>query len=301
MWLKDVRPSATLERTYTTKYMANHYLSWNATKRLNIGFFESVVWTNTNDRGFDVNFVNPIIFYRSVEFSSSARSGNAALGLTGKYKWNNSINLYSQFFIDEFAVGDMFGGEKSWRNKIGAQFGAKYSNAFGVKNLYLQGEYNLVRPYVYSHSEVVTNYGHNNQSMGHNWGSNFRELVGIARYMKGRLFADVKLNYGIRGFDFANTGNNSNYGSDIYRDYDAENERYADTGVAIGGGNKATIMIADFNAGYLVNPNANLKVFANFMYRSFSPNVNTATVFKENTTWFSIGLRSDVFNWYFDY
>jgi len=301
MWLKDVRPDATLERTYTTKYMANHYLSWNATKRLNIGFFESVVWTNTNNRGFDVNFVNPIIFYRSVEFSSSARSGNAALGLAGKYKWNNSINLYSQFFVDEFAVGDMFGGEKSWRNKIGAQFGVKYSNAFGVKNLYLQGEYNLVRPYVYSHSEVVTNYGHNNQSMGHNWGSNFRELVGIARYMKGRLFADVKLNYGIRGFDFANSGNNSNYGSDIYREYDGENERFADKGVAIGNGNKATIMIADLNAGYLVNPNANLKVFANFMYRSFAPKVNTATIFKENTTWISIGLRSDVFNWYFDY
>ncbi|RXR20627.1 gliding motility protein RemB [Flavobacterium amnicola] len=299
MWLKDVRPDATLERTYTTKYMANHYLSWNATKRLNIGFFESVVWTNTNNRGFDVNFVNPIIFYRSVEFSSSARSGNAALGLTGKYKWNNSINLYSQFFIDEFAVSDMFGGEKSWRNKIGAQFGAKYYNAFGVKNLYLQGEYNLVRPYVYSHSEIVTNYGHNNQSMGHNWGSNFRELVGIARYNKGRLFADAKFNFGVRGFDFDTTTDAKNYGSNIYKDYD-ETRAY-EKGVAIGNGNKATIMIADLNAGYLVNPNANLKVFANFMYRSFSPNVNTATVFKENTTWFSIGLRSDVFNWYFDY
>ncbi len=299
MWLKDVRPSATLEKTYTTKYMANHYLSWNATKRLNIGFFESVVWTNTNDRGFDVNFVNPIIFYRSVEFSSSARSGNAALGLTGKYKWNNTINLYSQLFIDEFAIGDMFGGEKSWRNKIGAQFGAKYSNAFGVKNLYLQGEYNLVRPYVYSHSEVVTNYGHNNQSMGHNWGSNFRELIGIARYTKGRLFGDVKLHYGIRGYDLDTASDAKNYGGNIYKDYDET--RAFDKGVAIGNGNKATIMIADLNAGYLVNPNANLKLFANFMYRGFSPKVNTATVFKENTTWFSIGLRSDVFNWYFDY
>jgi hypothetical protein len=52
MWLKDVRPEVTLERTYATKFMANHYLSWNVSNRLNLGFFESVIWTNTNDRGF---------------------------------------------------------------------------------------------------------------------------------------------------------------------------------------------------------------------------------------------------------
>ena len=202
MWLKDVRPDVTAEKTYATKYMANHYLSWNASKRLNIGFFESVVWTNTNDRGFDINFVNPIIFYRSVEFSSSSKSGNATLGLSAKYKWNNSLNFYTQLLIDEFAVSDMFGGEQSWRNKMGYQLGAKYCNAFGVPNLYLQAEYNKVRPYVYSHSEIITNYGHNNQSMGHNWGSNLSEFVGIARYTKGRLFGEAKVNVGIRGFDF---------------------------------------------------------------------------------------------------
>ena len=58
MWLKDVRADATVDRTYATKYMANHYLSWNVSKRLNIGFFESVVWSNQNNRGFDINFVN---------------------------------------------------------------------------------------------------------------------------------------------------------------------------------------------------------------------------------------------------
>ena len=299
MWLKDVRPEVTAEKTYATKYMANHYLSWNATKRLNIGFFESVIWTDTNNRGFDVNFVNPIIFYRSVEFSSSSKSGNAALGLTGKYKWSNSVNFYSQFFIDEFAVADMFGGEKSWRNKIGYQLGAKYYNAFGVPNLYLQAEYNMVRPYVYSHSEVITNYGHNNQSMGHNWGSNFNELVAIARYNKGRLFGDVKLNFGVRGFDYDTATDTKNYGSNIYKDYDED--RASDKGVAVGNGNKTTVLIADMNVGYLVNPNANLKLFANFMYHSLSPKVETVAVFKENTTWFSVGLRSDVFNWYFDY
>ncbi|WP_240668963.1 gliding motility protein RemB [Flavobacterium columnare] len=299
MWLKDVRPEVTTEKTYATKYMANHYLSWNASKRLNIGFFESVVWSNTNNRGFDLNFVNPIIFYRSVEFTSSSKSGNAAIGLTAKYKWTSRFNTYGQLFIDEFAVGDVFRGENSWRNKMAYQLGAKYYNAFGLKNLYLQTEINIVRPYVYSHSEVITNYGHNNQNMGHNWGSNINEIVAIARYTRGRLFSEAKFNFGLRGFDYDTVTDKKNYGSNIYKDYDLD--RSADKGVVVGQGNKTKIIIADLNVGYLLNPSTNLKLFANFIYRSFKPTVNTSQVFSENTTWFSLGLRSDVFNWYFDY
>jgi hypothetical protein len=50
-----------------------------------------------------------------------------------------------------------------------------------------------------------------------------------------------------------------------------------------------------------VNPATNLKFFAGLIYRNFNPNVATPTAFKEDTTWFSIGLRADLFNWYFDY
>ncbi|WPR71791.1 gliding motility protein RemB [Flavobacterium sp. NG2] len=299
MWLKDVRPEVTVERTYATKFMANHYLSWNVSNRLNLGFFESVIWTNTNDRGFDMSFVNPIVFYRSVEFASSARTGNALLGLTAKYKWNNSINLYGQFLLDEFSLGDIKEGDNSWKNKFGYQLGAKYYNAFKIDNLLLQLEYNHVRPYVYSHSDPITNYGHNNQGIGHQWGGNFGEFIAIARYHKERYFADAKFTMGTRGFDFATTGANSNYGGDIYRDYDLE--RFANSGVKVGQGNKTSVFIADLQAGYLVNLATNLKLFASYIFRDFNPTQNTATVFKETTNWFSIGLRADVFNWYFDY
>lgn len=298
-WLKDVRDEVTQERTYATKFMANHYLSWNVTNRFNIGFFESVIWTNTNDRGFDVNFINPIIFYRTVEFTSSARSGNAVLGLTGKYKWNNSLNFYGQFILDEFSLGEIKAQNQSWMNKYGYQIGAKYYNAFGIDRLTLQVEYNHIRPYVYSHSDPITNFGHNNQSMGHQWGGNARELIGIARYNKGRYYADAKLTYGIRGLDFDTATDSFNYGGNIYKNYNTD--RPSDTGVQIGQGNKTTIMIADLQAGYLVNPSTNLRLFASLIYRDFNPETETATVKKEATTWFSMGIKADLFNWYFDY
>ncbi|WP_269685783.1 energy transducer TonB [Flavobacterium lacustre] len=299
MWLKDVRPEVTIERTYATKFMANHYLSWNVSNRLNLGFFESVIWTNTNDRGFDLSFVNPIIFYRSVEFASSARTGNALLGLTYKYKWSNQVNLYGQFLLDEFSLGDIKSGDNSWKNKFGYQLGAKYYNAFQVNNLLLQLEFNHVRPYVYSHSVPLTNYGHNNQSVGHQWGGNFKEFIAIARYHKDRYFADAKVTVGTRGLDFDTTEDSYNYGGNIYKDY--EENRPFDTGVKVGQGNKTAVFIADIQGGYLVNPATNLKLFGSYIYRSFDPTQNTATTFNESTNWFTLGLRADIFNWYFDY
>lgn len=299
MWMKDVREDVTVDRTYATKYMANHYLSWNVTKRLNLGFFESVVWSNQNERGFDANFINPIIFYRAVEFSSSSRSGNALLGLTAKYKWNNRFNFYGQFLLDEFSLDDMKAGDRSWKNKYGYQLGAKYFDAFNIDHLLLQLEYNHVRPYVYAHNDPLTNYAHNNQSIGHQWGGNFREFIAIARYHNGRYFADAKVTFGERGLDFDDAENGFNYGGNIFKNYD-ENRPY-DTGVTIGQGNKTTVFIADVQAGYLINPSTNMKLFASVIYRNFDPTQETATTFKESTTWFSIGLRCDIFNWYFDY
>ena len=298
-WLKDVRSEVIEDRTYATKFAASHYLSLNVSNRWNIGLFESVVWSNKNNRGFDMSFVNPIIFYRTVEFTSSSRSGNALLGLTSKYKLSNQINIYGQFLIDEFSLNDVKAGDNSWKNKYGYQLGAKYYNAFSIKNLLLQVEYNNVRPYVYAHSDAITNYGHNNQSLGHQWGGNFREFIAIARYHQGRYFADAKVTFGERGLDFNDGVDNSNYGSNIYLSYNAN--RPYDTGVTIGQGNKTTLFFADLQAGYLINPSTNMKLYGSVIYRSFNPKTETATAIKENTTWISLGLRCDIFNWYFDY
>lgn len=299
MWMKDVRSEAVVDKTYASKFVANHFLSLNVTKKLNLGFFESVIWSNSNGRGFDMSFANPIIFYRSVEFVSSSRTGNALLGFTAKYKLSNTFNFYSQFLLDEFSLSDVKAQNKSWKNKFGYQIGVKKYNIFNIKNLNFQLEYNRVRPYVYSHLNALTNYGHNNQSLGHQWGGNFQELIAIARYHKGRFFVDSKLTIGKRGLDFNTTTDNYNYGSNIYLGYN--DNRPFDKDVVVGQGNTTKVFIADFQSGYLLNPNTNLKVFGSVIYRSFNPIQNTASLFSQSTTWFSVGLRSDVFNWYFDY
>ncbi|WP_431157415.1 gliding motility protein RemB [Winogradskyella poriferorum] len=298
MWLKDVRPEVTVDGAFFTKYMANHYLSWNVSKRLNIGLFESVMWADTNNRGFDVNYLNPIVFFRAIEFQTGQDAGNAILGLSGKYKWNNKVNIYGQFIIDEFSLSDVKAGENSWKNKFGFQLGAKYFNAFKVDNLLLQAEYNQVRPYTYSHNSIILNYAHFNQPMAHLWGSNFRELVLIGRYNYKRWFADAKVIMGQRGFDFNTTEDSFNYGGDIYAD---EDNRISDTGIKIGQGNKTNSFMTELQAGYVINPETNLRLFTNIIYRDFNPEAITASTMNSNTLWFSIGLRTDLFNWYNDF
>ena len=49
-----------------------HYLYYNLTKNINIGVFESILWQSKSEevyKGFELAYLNPVIFYRPVEFS----------------------------------------------------------------------------------------------------------------------------------------------------------------------------------------------------------------------------------------
>lgn len=298
MSLRDIRPAVTESGSFRTKYMATHYLSYNITKRLNIGLFESVLWENDNDRGFDLNYLNPIIFYRAIEFSTGSRGGNALIGLAYKYKISNQLNTYGQLMIDEFSSKHIVGGEKSYKNKIGYQLGLKYFDAFNVDNLYLQMEYNRVRPYTYSHNTVTLNYGHNNQPMAHIRGANFSEAIFIARYRLKRWYGQAKFMFGTKGYELT-TNNDPYYGGDIYG---TEYDRETDLGNEIYQGNKADFTYGELELGYLVNPATNLKVYTSIIQRNLTPTIkDTELNFVENSTWLNFGLRTDLFNWYYDF
>lgn len=298
MSLRDVRSEVTTNGSFRTKYMASHYLSYNVLKRLNIGLFESVLWQNDNDRGFDFNYMNPVIFYRAIEFSTGSRGGNALIGISAKYKFSDRVNLYGQFIIDEFSSGDVFGGEGSYKNKTGYQIGVKYYDAFRIKNLYLQGEYNRVRPFTYSHNTIVLNYGHNNQSMAHIFGANFSEFVGIARYQNKRIFADAKFIIAKRGLEISTDEGSVFYGGDIYGD---EDNRVSSVGNEIAQGNSTDFLHVELQAGYLINPATNLKIYGSIIFRDFKPTISTESTYENNTTWVNFGIRTDLFNWYSDF
>jgi hypothetical protein len=295
--LRDVRSEVTADDSFRTKYMTHHYLSWNATKRLNIGLFESVLWQDDNQRGFDFNYVNPVIFYQSVELQTGSRGGNALLGFTAKYKFSDRLTGYGQLTIDEFSGASVVSGDGSYQNKSAYQLGMKWQNAFKVPNLMMQLEYNRVRPYTYSHNSVVLNYGNSNQALAHPWGANFYEAILIGRYTKDRWYGIAKAIYGERGYDILQNGDNAFYGGNIYG---SEDDRVSDNGNETVQGNISNFFYGHLEAGYVINPASRLKVFGQVIYRSQNPRYNNDLVRGESTMWLNIGLRTDIMNWSFD-
>ncbi|MTI23015.1 hypothetical protein E1176_18435 [Fulvivirga sp. RKSG066] len=201
---------------YPSKYMSMHHLSINISKKLNIGIFESVVYgvdSTGVSADFDIQYLNPIIFYRSLE-QQNGSPDNALLGLDFKWLALKGISIYGQLVLDEFLLENIKEGEGWWANKYGVQIGGEYINAFGIKNLDLQLEANLSRPYTYSHSSPYGSYSHYEQSLAHPLGANFNEIVGIMRFqpiprlnIKAKL---IKAEYGTDGVD-------ENWGGDILK------------------------------------------------------------------------------------
>lgn len=178
------------------RYAAFHHLSLNFTKFLNIGLFESVIFHRNNS--YDIAYLNPLIFYRAVE-QGLGSPDNAFVGADFKLNALHHVSLYGQFLLDDLNFFEFKNHKGYWGTKFGGQLGAKYINAFGIKHLDLQGEFNAVRPYTFSHSDTLANYSNYNQPLAHPLGANFEEVIGILRYqatknffIEAKLFADLK-------------------------------------------------------------------------------------------------------------
>ena len=281
--------------SFPKKYTSIHYLNWNVNKRLSIGFFEGVVYQDsTGVRGYEVDYLNPLIFYRSVEFAIGSAGGNALMGINVKYKLTDLLTVYGQFVLDEFAADRNFGGQNSWANKFGYQLGLKSFNTFYVPNLTVQSEINWVRPYTYTHLDPLQNYAHYNQALAHPLGANFFESVTHVRYHYKRWFAEAELMY-------ANTGQDSlgsNWGTDLFQSYDTREQEFDNL---VGQGVNTKILYADLKVGYLVNPSYNLRFEVGYSYRRFSPEVETIDVQASTMHYFQVGVYSALQNIYYDF
>jgi len=223
LWTSMINEQESKDLLRSKKFAAIHHLSINLTDKINVGVFEAEVFRrDSTSGGFDLNYLNPIIFYRYVE-SYIGSEDNAMLGFDFKWLVGKKASIYSQFVLDEFLTKHMFNGDGSWTNKYSFQIGGKYVDAFGIPNLDLQLEHNLVRPYTYSHKDGGRNYVHYNQSLAHPLGANFKEYLGILRYkVTPRLSVYGTQTWTKQGLD--PTGSGANYGSNILLDYDTRTE-----------------------------------------------------------------------------
>jgi hypothetical protein len=233
------------------KYAAFHTLSVNITPGLNVALFEGTLFAGQDSahRSFELQYLNPIILYRTIEYQSGS-SGNVILGLDAHWNFLHRFQLYSQVVLDDIVWREMLNGTGWWGNKYGLQLGAKYINVAGIRNLDLQLETNMVRPYTYSHDNEIVNYSNFHQPLAHPLGANFKEGVAIIRYRPlSKLFIKGTLITAIYGTDDDST----NYGSNIFL---PNTDRPHDYGNISGQGYSTKLLYCDFLASWMLFHNA---------------------------------------------
>lgn len=249
------------------KYATIHTLSINATKWLNIGLFESVIFGRTDRYPFD--YMVPIIFYRAIERYNGSPD-NENLGFTAKAIVAKHLQFYGQFFLDELRTKEFFSNTGWWGKKFGLQLGAKYYDAFTIKNLDLQGELNIVRPYTYTHDDTISNYTNYNQPLAHPLGASFAQLIGKINYQPMRdLYLSAQGMYYQQSVDT----NGSNLGSNIFLNYNSRtpvNTADPEHGYKLINGLKGTCMSLNVNASYELRENLFFDLGATFRHYSFT-------------------------------
>lgn len=244
------------------KFTTMHYVTYDPAPWMKLGFFESVVFNRPNV--YEISYLNPMILTTSLD-KFNGQGDKALLGFTGKLILAHTVQFYGQFMINEFRSKEFFGSKGWYGNKWGVQFGAKYFNAFTIKDLDIQAEVDVVRPYTYTAKDTIANYTNYNQPLADPLGAGFIKGIGSIRYKPMKNFTiSGKFMYYIQGVD---TGSR-NYGNNIFNGYLSA---YSDYGVQVINGPKSNCYTANLNFTYQIK--RNLFIDLGSTYRSYTNNI----------------------------
>lgn len=276
------------------KYSTTHYLGFN-TKKFQVGLFDEVTWIakDTNfSRGFDFQYLNPLIFLRPSEFAVGSPD-NAMIGFNLKYKIYKKGFIYGQLALDDiYLQKSMDAHEQFYGNKYALQLGIWNKDIFSVKGLSYRLEWNGVRPYVYGHgvgSNISLNYTHYYQSLTTPMGANYNEFISLFNYTNKRWYGVLENLYAIRG---ENPGVPYNNGEDLW----GGEEGVPAFGSKTMQGIKTKYFYNSLTAGYLLNPANRLGVEINIVYRSRKSSIVNTSEF-----YFNFGIKTSLYNLYHDF
>ncbi|KAB2817793.1 capsule assembly Wzi family protein [Phaeocystidibacter marisrubri] len=298
----DIRESVNLNPGNRRKWISTHYLSWNVTERLNISLYEAVVYgSDTLNGGLDASFFNPVILYRPIEDQMDSRLGNVLLGMQSSYHFPGGHNVYGQFLIEEFVFDALVEMNGSWLNKFGTQLGYSYTHNFGPHRVNALVEWNRIRPFVYTHRNVLMNYAHFNQPIAHPLGADVNEWILRLRWERGRWSALAHFSTANAGL--ANTINGTYYaeGVDLWTPYTS---RSRDHGFSTNDQPSVRITNARFRLAWMAQTAWKMELFGEWGYRSgpMYPAVAIDGVAPPTTSsnWITFGVRTQLYRTYSD-
>ena len=292
---KFANPRYTVDGHKQRKYSVMHYLGINFSSKFQMGLYDNVIWyvkdSAFGQRGFDVQYINPVIFMRPLEFGIGSPD-NAFLGITLKYKIYKDGFLYGQIGLDDLNLtASLENHSQNYANKYVLQLGIYNKDFLNVKNLSWRFEWNGVRPYTYGHwyGKAGLNYTHNNQTLADPFNANFHEFISMFQYHNKRWYGILENLFTIRG---ENPGVPYNNGEDLWG---------GDAGVPIYGsktlqGTRHKYFYNQLSTGYVLNPKNRLSLQFDAVYRHHS-----APGISNNSVFFTVGIQTRLFNYYHDF
>lgn len=255
--LSDVRWPK-MDQTYR-KYMTSHQFNLKIHRTFNIYIYEAVIWKaedSVTNRGYDMSYLNPIIFFRPVEFNLGNPSpDNVLMGIGMRWQPKRWVRFYGQVLIDEFYLKEIKARNGWWANKFAMQAGLMFKANFNHHALKFRGEFNMARPFTYSHIQSMQNYGSGFYPLAHPLGANFREILCEAHWEYKRLSLLIQMAFVGVGVDVGS----ENLGQNIYRSYTDRQSEYGHDWLQ---GNFQGNVSGDLRLSYLLNEPSSLTISA---------------------------------------
>jgi hypothetical protein len=285
MQLRDLSSMQTLSSA-RLKYSALHALSYDVNSKWNLTLYEMVVWQDRDSmskRTLDLNYLNPLIFYRPVEYALGSPD-NVIIAASIHYNALPNLQFYGQFVLDEFNLKLFKKDNNWWGNKVGGQLGFKWQP---TKQSYFSSEINTVRPFTYTHGSPVQAWTHINQPMAHPLGANFIESATTFQWKKEKWAVCEQLNaskYG-RDYDADGDGVTDNFGGDIIRSY--KNPFGGPYGHEILQGELHKVLFHSLTVSRALSTKSNVELFLNHTVRLEKSDAGNLT-----DHWVMIGIRT---------
>jgi len=117
-WLDGLNPDQDGVEQFENRYFAGHRLDINLSRKLRIGFFETVIFGGPG-RNVDFYYLNPIFFYHGSQLNegnpiffyhgsqlNEGMDDNTFLGFDITFKPRPGYKLYGQLMVDDYQVDD---------------------------------------------------------------------------------------------------------------------------------------------------------------------------------------------------
>lgn len=223
------------------KYLALHHVNISLGTDFDFGFTDMTIFS----RRFDVAYLNPFAFLKSVEHSLNDRD-NGLLAAHIRWRFIRGLEFRGQWLMDDilaFRIGDGY-----WGNKFAWQAGVMWAAPFGMHDIDVTAEYTQIEPYTYSHFNPQNSFVTNRMILGSEIGPNSRSIWGQVRWVPSSEWKMwVSINHIARGENiYDSTGALIvNYGADV--EQTVRNEEEKNRSYSLLDGNRVNIIAIEAN------------------------------------------------------